>query len=58
MDVVDIITNMDNENTPFAVYLGLSKAFDTLSHSVLLDKLKFYCIWETSLDLIKHCLFN
>ena len=40
---VDVTVNqMDNGNTPFAVYLDLSKAFDTLNHSILLDKLKFY----------------
>ena len=40
LNVVDtIVKHMDNENTPFAVYLNLSKAFDTLNHSILLDTL-------------------
>ena len=57
LNVVDTIVNhMDDENTPFAVYLDLSKAFDTLKHSILLDKLKFFR--GTSINLIKHYLSN
>ena len=43
---------MDNGNTPFAVYLDLSKAFDTLNHSILLDKHNFYGFRGTSINLI------
>ena len=40
LNVVDTIVNhMDNGKSPFAVYLDLSKAFDTLHHSILFDKL-------------------
>ena len=52
--VATIVNQMDNGNTPFAVYLDLSKAFDTLNHSILFDKLKFYGFRGTSINLIKH----
>ena len=58
LNVVDIIVNhMENGNTPSAIYLDLSKAFDTLNHSISLDKLKFYGFF-TSINLIKHYLSN
>ena len=59
LNVVDTIVNhMDNGNTPFAVYLGLSKGLDTLNRSILLHKLKFYGFRGTSINLIKHYLSN
>ena len=57
LNFVDTIVNhMDNGNTPFAVYLDLSKAFYTLNHSILLDK--FYGFRGTSINPIKHYLSN
>ena len=32
--VPTIVNHMDNGNSPFALYLDLSKAFDTLKHSI------------------------
>ena len=45
LDIVDTITSrMEKGNIPITIYLDLSKAFDTLNHTMLLDKLKLYGI--------------
>ena len=49
---------MDNNELPLNIYLDLSKAFDTLDHNILLDKLPYYGIRNTPLDLFKNSLTN
>ena len=53
-----IITALDNHNTPLNTFLDLSKAFDTLDHIILLDKLLYYCIRGTAYNLLRSYLAN
>ena len=53
-----IITALDNHNTPLNIFLDLSKAFDTLDHTILLDKLLYYGIRSTAYNLLRSYLAN
>ena len=47
---------MDKNKIPLNIYLDLSKAFDTLDHAILLDKLFHYGIRGNPLKLISSYL--
>ncbi len=45
------MTQMDKNETPINIDLALSKAFDTLDHNILIQKLEYYGITENNLDI-------
>ena len=57
MDLVDSISkNIDEGNYSIGIFLDLSKAFDTIDHTILLDKLCRYGIRGVTLNWFKHYL--
>ena len=49
-----ILKDVDERNISLAIFIDLSKAFDTLDHQILLKKLNFYGIGGPALD----CFFS
>ena len=59
LELVDrTIYTLDKDETPINIFLDLSKAFDTLNHTILLNKLHHYGIRDGSLTLFKSYLQN
>ena len=58
-DVINKLQNLrDNHHTSCLILLDLSKTFNTVNHSILLDKLEKYNIRGNSLKLIENYLSN
>ncbi len=49
---------MDKMNRPVNIFLDLSKAFDTLDHTMLLQKLEYYGINWTAHKLMESYITN
>ena len=59
LELIDKVTFLMQEGkTPVGIFLNMSKAFDTLNHDILLDKLAFYGISGVNKDLFKCYLSN
>ena len=59
LELVDrVINRLDDKEFPLAVFMDLSKAFDTINHNILLKKLHYYGIRNNSLSLLESYLSN
>ena len=59
VELIDRITKqMDKNENPLNIFLDMSKAFDTLDHSILLEKLEHYGIKYKSLELLRSYFTN
>ena len=50
--------NLSDNNYTIAIFLDLAKAFDSLNHEILLDKLKYYGIRNSAFSWFKSYLTN
>ena len=57
MELVDrILKDIDNKKLPLAIYIDLSKAFDTLDHNILIKKLQYGVVIGTPLNWFQSYL--
>ena len=53
-----MISQLDAGRISLNIYIDLYKAFDTLDHTILLEKQRHYGIRDTEVQLIKNYLSN
>ena len=59
LELIDrIINEMDKNEIPIDIFLDLSKAFDTIDHTILLHKLTYYGLEDSTLRLFESYLKN
>lgn len=59
LDVVDdMLRAVDKCKVTISIMLDYSKAFDSIDHSLLVAKLKYYGLSNNALDWFKHYLYN
>ena len=57
MSMIEMWKNtLDKEGYVSAIFMVLSKAFDTLNHNLLITKLRAYGFERDSLSFMKSCL--
>ena len=56
--VDNVIHKLDCGKLPISIFLDLSKAFDTLDHTILLEKLKYHGIDGVALAWFRNYLTN
>ena len=52
------VINIDNGNINFTVLLDIKKAFGTIDHKILLQKLNHYGVTNSELEFFRSCLNN
>ena len=59
LELVDhLVTMLDNDKVPLAIFIDLSRAFDTIQHPILIDKLRYYGLSDLALSLVSDYLTN